>query len=154
MKADGLMQMAVSFVGFAKATTHSLSPHYGNRAISSRFLDSVKQGLNALYASVDASVLKELRGINFNHRDLFFGISTWTTVSIAWNNSKIRDSVPQDTLEIGLVPKCPAGFSRDHLNKSDVSSNGPKISAVGVMDITDDLTLTCMVFLQQRPFDS
>ena len=73
MKSDGLVRVAVSFVGFAKATTHSLSPHYGNRAIASGFLDPVKQSLNTLYASVDASVLKELRGIYFNHRDLLFG---------------------------------------------------------------------------------
>ena len=83
MKANGLMRMAVPFVGFAKVTTHSLSPHYGNRAIASGFWDSVKQSLNALYASVDASVLKELRGIYFNHRDLLFSISTRTTVNIA-----------------------------------------------------------------------
>ena len=152
MKADGLMRMAVSFVGFAKVTTHSLSPHYGNRSISSGFLDSVKQGLNALYASADASVLKELRGINFNHRDLLFGISTRTTVSIARNNSKVRDLVPQDTFKVVLIPKCPAGFPRDHLNKSNASSNGPKISAVGVMNVTDYLTFMCVVFLTTKPF--
>ena len=152
MKANGLMRMAVSFVGFAKATTHSLSPHYGNRAVASRFLDPVNQSLNALYASVDARVLKELRGIHFNHRDLFFSISTRTAVNIARDNSKVRDSAPQDTLKMVLIPKCPAGFSRDHLNKSDASSNGPKISAVGVMSVADYVTFMCMVFLTTKPF--
>ena len=151
MKADGLMRMAVSFVGFAKVTTHSLSPHYGNRAAASGFLDPVEQSLNTLYASVDASVLKELRGINFNHRDLLFSTSTRTTVSIARNNRKVRDSVHQDTFKMVLIPQCPTGFPRDHLNKSNASSNCPKVSAVGVMNVTDNLTFMCMVFLATKP---
>ena len=73
-------------------------------------------------------------------------------MNIARDNSKVRDSVPQDTLKMVLIPKCPTGFPRDHLNKSNASSNDPKISAVGVMNVTDYLTLMCMVFLATKSF--